>query len=217
MTLQTEIRAYVRGIPSLPVDRQRELATMAKARHVYEWAEHGRAIDVRAAWIKSLRPGDIAWLADIRVLTMPKPPRTSGPMRDLGAAIASVLATGAIIHDEIARVRSDDRKAWAAHVSWALHTARNAERNQKRAKDRQKRKPSGRALVAKWQSSLMDKHRERAARIWRDPIYKSADEAKAALPDELRHASIRTLYTILKTRRPGDPTAGGRGRKRKSR
>ena len=49
MTLQTEIRGYIRGIPALPVERQRELAAIAKCRHVYEWGEHGRSIDTMTA------------------------------------------------------------------------------------------------------------------------------------------------------------------------
>lgn len=217
MILQTEIRGYIRGIPALSVERQRELAVMAKCRHVYQWGEHGRAINVRDAWIKSLRPGDIAWLADLRCLTLPKPPRKSGPMRDLGAAIAAVLATGAIIHDAMAGVRSDDRRTWAKHVSWALETARNAERSQKRAARKMKGKPTPRMLAVKWLGAAMSKQREAAARIWRDPIYATAEAAQAALPDELQRVSKRTLYTVLGVRRPGDLTAGGRGKKRKSR
>lgn len=215
MTLQTEIRGYIRGIPAIPVDRQRELAAIAKCRHVYEWGEHGRKINVRDAWIKSLRPGDIAWLADIRCLTLPKPPRKSGPMRDLGAAIAAVLATGAIIHDDRTGITSRDRARWANHVSWALETARNAERNQKRAKKRGPHKPSPRALATKWLAASMAEQREAVARIWRDPKFKTAAEAQAAMPMELQGVSMRTLYTIFDVRRPDDPTAGGRGKKRK--
>lgn len=215
MTLQTEIRGYIRGIPAIPVDRQRELAAIAKCRHVYEWGEHGRKINVRDAWIKSLRPGDIAWLADIRCLTLPKPPRKSGPMRDLGAAIAAVLATGAIIHDDRTGISSRDRARWANHVSWALETARNAERNQKRAKKRGPHNPSPRALATKWLAASMAEQREAVARIWRDPKFKTAAEAQAAMPEALQRVSMRTLYTIFDVRRPDDPTAGGRGKKRK--
>lgn len=217
MSLQTQIRAYMRGIPALPVERQRELAAIAGVDHVYEWGEHGRASNARDAWIRSLIRGDVAWLADLRVLTMPKPPRKSGPMRDLGAAIAAVLATGAVIYDSRAGIRSDDRERWQNHVEWALETARNAERNQKRAKARAKRKPSGKSLVAKWLSDVMTKQRAEAARLWRDPIYATADDACAALPAELQRASTRTLYKILGVRRPNDPGAGGRGKTRTKR
>lgn len=198
----------------MPVDRQRELAVAAGCHHIYEWGEHGRNNDMRYYWINSLRPGDTAWLADIRCLTLPKPPRKSGPMKDLGGAIAAVLATGAIIVDDRAGIRSDDKKRWQAHVEWALSTARAAERNQKRAKARgNKRGPMLRAIAIKWQSATMDKQRLQAERIWRDPKYKTAREAQAELPEELQKVSIRTLYTILDVRKPNDKRAGGRPRK----
>jgi hypothetical protein len=214
MIQNTQIRAYLRGIPALPIERQREMATEAVAERIYEWGQHGRKINMRDMWINSLRAGDTAWLPDIRVLVLPKPPRKGGPMRDLGAAIAAVMATGAIIVDARAGVRSNDRKLWQNHVQWALDTARNSERNQKRSKANSKRRvPILRALSVKWRSDLMAKQRAQAARIWRDPIYTTAEAAQAALPEELQKVSKRTLYTIFGVRSPGDKRAGGRPRK----
>lgn len=212
-TSPIQTRAYIRGIPAMPVERQRELAEAAGCHHVYEWGAHGRSVDMRYYWINSLIPGDTAWLADIRALTLPKPPRKSGPMKDLGGAIAAVLATGAIIVDDRAGIRSDDKKRWQKHVEWALSTARAAERNQKRSKTFRKGKPTLRSIAIKWQSATMEKQRLQAARIWRDPKYKTAREAQAELPDELQRVSIRTLYTILDVRKPNDKRAGGRPRK----
>lgn len=216
ISLQTQKRAYLRGIPSLSLDRQKELAAKANCDHTYEWLEGGRKINARDRWLNSLRPGDEAWLADIRVLVLPKPPRTIGPQRDLGSIIAAVLATGAIIVDDRTGITSRDRKDWANHVEWALGIVAQGERNRRAVWRNAAKARAGKGLAPKWKSDAMVKDRESAARIWRDAKYRSADAARADLPEELRGASMRTLYNIFGQRRPGDKSAGGRG-KRKTR
>lgn len=215
MMLKTQKRAYLRGLPSLPVGRQRELAVTAGCDVVYEWGEAGRKANSRDRWLGSLRDGDVAWLPDIRVLVLPKPPRVGRPTSDLGAAIAAVLATGAIIVDARVGITSKDRKTWANHVEWALAHAAQGERNQRRQRASLKNARSKRGIATKWMSAEMTAERERYRDVWCSARYPTDEATKAGMPDELKSVSVATLRRIFGPRFPGDLSAGGRGRKKK--
>lgn len=214
MKLQTQARAYIRGIPSLPVDRQREMAADYGYDYIYEWAEAGRKIDVRDRWINSLRNGDIALVGDLRCLIKPKPPRESGPQIDLADTLIAIIEQGAVIVEMRTGIRSDDRKEWQKRRKEALAQAAQGERDQRSQQRAMTKARAKRGVSIRWRSPAMAKQREAAARIWRDPIYKTWREAQAALPEELHTVSLRTLYTIFDVRHPGDLRAGGRGKRK---
>jgi len=70
-----------------------------------------------------------------------------------------------------------------------------------------------------WFATDMAKERERWGQHWRDPKLRGRSDADvfAMMPARIRKI-LKSRYTarnILGPRRPGDPSAGGRGKKRK--
>lgn len=84
--------------------------------------EYDMASAVRDDWIRSLRPGQIGWIARLSLLAEPK--RLSGPRpsRDFAVAIAAVMrrvGLGARIIEGDTGVTSDDEKAFADAIGRA--------------------------------------------------------------------------------------------------
>ncbi len=202
------IRAYLRAIPSLPIERQREMARDASVGVTYEWGEGGRKINVRDMFVRSLQSGDVAWTPDIRCLLLPRPPRTRRPVIDLSTVIDAIRDTGAIIVDGRTGIASSDRKSWANHLAWALEHAARGERNQKRRK--RTVAAAQRGLVIRWKSPAMAAQHARYLDAWCNlKKYPTAEAAHAAMPDELRACSVDTVRRIF------GPRGGRGGRPRK--
>lgn len=221
MVVENQTRAYIRAIPGLPIARQREMAADVGAHATYEWGEAGKQMDIRSAWLRSLRPGDVAWLPSVLCLIVPPDsrPERYRPTSDLGAVLADLCARGVIIEDAKAKVSTRDPTKWGAHIRWAMDRASQGERSRaamrRAAKKSQVERMPG--TVARWLADGKAKDREAARRVWTSALFRSDQEAADALPPELSGLSGSTLRRILGPRRPGDPRAGGRGKKRKSR
>ncbi len=212
-------RGYLSPIRGLPMDTQEEMARDAgiPEKTTYRRGEVGRNRLARDYWIRSLREGDVAWVPDIRVLILPRHDRAGKrPGADLAAAIIAVISKGAVLVDHKAGLNSKSA-GWQAHVEEAINSVAQVHRTQEkvdsaaaiaRAKRRQ-------GMVARWKAPSMKAERERWAAVYRDPVYPNAEAAIAALPDELRGMSKPTIERIFGRRRPGDPKAGGRGKRRK--
>ena len=215
MIVENQTRAYLRAIPGLPIDRQREMAADAGC-IVYEFGE-ARGQDVRSAWIRSLREGDTAWLPSLLVLVVPrdKRPEKYRPTSDLGAVLAEMFARRVVIYDAKARVSSADPSAWGRHVKLMLEKASQGERSFASIRRATKKGMATRTpgVVTRWLADAKALDRLAAQRIWTSTLYKSDRDAAAALPAELAQLSGNSIRAILGPRRPGDERAGGRPRK----
>lgn len=71
-------------------------------------------------------------------------------------------------------------------------------------------------VLDRWNDADMKHAKERWGAVWRDPKYRSAKEAFAALPKQVQDdlGTIRTAYRVFDRRKPDDPCAGGRGHKK---
>ncbi|TXH52666.1 MAG: hypothetical protein E6Q97_15180 [Desulfurellales bacterium] len=210
-------RAFLRPVVSMTMDQQRALAVKSGCGAIYAWGKSSDRVNPRERWIASLEPGDVAWVADLRCLLLPKPPRKVRPVIDFSLTVERIRATGAVIVDAVAGISSDDKKRWPEHYKRALERVANGERalRRKLAKARARsRKPAnaGKGIVALWRSPAMAAERDRCLDIWCNvKRYGTAEAAQAAMPfDDLRRASLLTLRRIFDSRYP----AGKRGRKR---
>lgn len=217
-TYKSEIRGYVCPIPGLPIPVQRRMAADANCRHVYEAGplDTGGLLP-RDRWMQSLRPGDTAWLPSIRCLILPAAyrPQPYRHVADVCRCLNMLLATGVIIVDAKARVTSEDPEAWANHVyqeGLKISAGIRPEHVRKRAyKAAEAAREPG--VTARWLAPAMAEQLERQRVIWTGAG--SLERVMRQLDPDLRGRSSRTLYEILGQRRPGDPGAGGRGKKRK--
>jgi len=212
--IPVQTRAYLRGIPGLPLAMQRLMADDAGAHAVYEWGEI-KGKDSRAMWMRSLRAGDTAWLPSLQCLVTPPDarPKKYSPTIDLGASVAELTAREVRIVDAKAKIDSaSDPAKWAEHVRAAMARASQGERS-RRSLMRSLKKARGMGMpgvVARWESEAKAADRERAMVIWTSSMFKSDQAAAAALPEDLQGLSGSTLRRILGPRRPGDAKAGGR-------
>lgn len=215
MIVEKQTRAYLRAIPGLPIERQREMAADAGC-IVYEFGEH-KKMDARQAWARSLREGDTAWLPSLLSLILPPDnrPERYRPTSDLAAILAELCARRVEIVDAKARVSTRDPTAWANHVRLTMERASQGERSRAALRRSVKKAQAARmpGVVARWLADAKAKDRLAAQRVWTSVLYSNDVDAAAALPPELAQLSGGTLRKILGPRRPGDKRAGGRPRK----
>lgn len=219
-TDKTETRAYLSPLSGFPVERQRIMAADARCNAIYV---HGPVdtggMHPRERWMDDLRAGDTAWLPSIRCLVLPARdrPERYRPLAEMCRALNKLLAKHVLIVDAKAGCSSADPEKWADHVyAEGQHVSAGMRSIVQRRKSIRKaaalRLPGVRA---RWAAPAMAAELERQRVIWTGAG--TVDRVIRHLHPELRAMKLRTLYDILGPRRPDDPTAGGRGRKRKSR
>lgn len=186
---------------------------------VYEHGEAGRRLSARRGYVLSLRAGDQAWLPRLDVLILPKDERQGRrATTDVAAVIAEILGLGAVIVEGSTGVTSLDGIAWRERVEWLMRKAGTGRMTRTRAKRIGAKGGAvlrARAVATRWKSPAMRAERERWASVWRDPIYSSAEAAAEAIDvDDLR-GRVTMCRRVFGPRRPGDPRAGGRPRRKK--
>lgn len=213
MTHVKNIRAYLRPLKGLTVERQRAMcdAVFPGVGTTYYDAHE------REAWLRALRSDEIALVARLDVLPEPKRPGIkTRPMADFSAVLSEAQRRAHAIMDAEARLSSLD-KGWRELVEY--HGQRIARGHRELPKKRAKvmaRKRWDKAepgVRERWQSPAMRTEFERWAQHWRDPQHTAAS-AFAALPDHLRKefGSLTTTQRIF-----GPRTTGKRGRRPKRR
>jgi len=214
------MRGYISPTPGLSIEMQRKMAKDAGCAVVYEFgkADTGGMLP-RDRWLSTLCPGDTAWLPAVRCLVFPKQWRPEGyrPVPDMCRALNLMLATGVIIADARAGITSEDPKAWAEHV---YNEGRKISAGLRPEHVRRKALAAAEAvrepgLRVRWLAPAKRADLKRQQVIWTSAL--SDEEVREHLDPELAGYSLKTLYNVLGVRRPNDPGAGGRGRKRKSR
>lgn len=186
MTHMKNIRAYLRSLRDYPIDAQREAVAAAGAKIIYV---EGEVANARAAWIKALRPEEIAMLPRLDVLPVLRAPNGVRPSVDFPAILATVQDRCLYIVDAASGVTSKDGKRWHELVAWTAHkiTAGRAlpvEQAKRMAQKRWDNAAPG--TVARWMSPHMTKTRHRWSQHWHDKRFKSEREAFEALPEEVR-------------------------------
>ncbi|MDX2289697.1 MAG: hypothetical protein NW217_12850 [Hyphomicrobiaceae bacterium] len=214
MTIPDTKRGYIRPIPGLPIERQRQMARDAGCDAIYEWEGGVGRLD----WIKGLRSGDTAWVPSLLVLTTPPGQRDgTKPSAELAAIISAALGRGAVIVEAVTGRTSRDKCEWAERVQQAVAHASQGERPLAVRKHQTRQATAARVaagVTARWLALKGSAEYEQARAIWTSAAYETWEQARAALPDdELRRLSRPSLYAIFDARRPGDKRAGGRPRK----
>lgn len=215
MTHVVNIRAYLRPLRGLPVERQREMCEAACPGQTITFYE----VNEREAWLRALRSDEIALVARLDVLAEPKRPGVkTRPMADFSAALSEAQRRARAVMDaETGASSSDPGSSWRRLVEYTgQRLARGTRRLVKKDAKRMARKRWDKAapgLRERWQSPAMRTEFERWAQHWRDPQHTAAS-AFAALPEHLQKefGSLTTARRIF-----GRRTTGKRGRRPKRR
>lgn len=211
---------YVRSRPRLPADEQIEDAFESGCNLVYVDLGRGRMRvvdaagegpelkrDARAEWIKALGVGrdTVAWVHRLDVLLRSKAELTGAqPSRDVAAILSATAAKAHALVEGSTGTTSDLSADWQARVAWVMSravggTAKDIERQREHGRKGAKA-AKAKSPVRRWKRKSMREQFDAAARIWRDPIYRTREEARAALPEELRSLSVVTLWRLFRGR-----------------
>lgn len=197
------IRAYLRPLRDYSLDEQRKAVESAGAKVVYV---EGETPDARRAWLKALRPTEVAMLPRLDVLPVLRTPKGKRPSVDFPAALAEVQDRCLYILDAHHGITSKDGKNWHDLVAWAAHkitVGRALPSKRGRAMARKRWANAEPGTVARWMSPHMADKRHRWAQHWRDPKYGSEQKAFDALPDELK-AELGSKSTARRIFNPKD-------------
>lgn len=188
-------RAFIGDIPRLSRDKQIEICKEAvpELDAIYEPKEFD-------LYVRNLRSDEVALLARLIALAERKP-KGRRPGIAFFLRVMQLRDNCAYIHDVEADIKSTDGQAWYDHVeSTANKIMRGRALPKERARELARKSHADRApgLVDEWLSKAKAKDRKRLASHWRDPVYKNAQEAIAASPDEeLKSASVSTWTRIF--------------------
>lgn len=186
MTHVKNIRAYLRPLRDYPLDAQRKAVEAAGAKVIYA---EGEVADARAAWLRALRPDEVAMLPRLDVLAVLRTPSGPRPSVDFASTLAAVQDKCLYIHEAESGTTSKDGKRWHELVAWAAgRVAGGRALPAKKARAMAKKRWANAApgTVARWLSPHMAKDRHRWGQHWRDPKYGSEQKAFDALPDDIK-------------------------------
>lgn len=190
--------AYCAPITGLHTELQVQMAEEAGCSKVYRRDENSAA-DVRGRFVRVLRPDDVAWVADIRVLVARKADRNGvRPSDDFHRTLRAVEATGATIMDGRTGVTSRDGEAWLDLIEWASRRIWSVHRKQvavnRSLRDARAARPAG--IVRMWKSKTMEAQRKAAASIYFDARFSRAQNV-ARLPKPLCDMHPVTSWRIF--------------------
>lgn len=216
MTHVANVRAYLRPLRGLPVERQREMCEAACPGQTITFYE----VHEREAWLRALRSDEIALVARLDVLAEPKRPGVkTRPMADFSATLSEAQRRAhAVMDAETGASSSDHGSSWRRLVEYTgQRLARGTRRLVKKDAKRMARRRWDAAepgTVERWQSPAMRSEFARWGQHWRDPSFPNAEAAFAALPEALQKefGSLTTARRIF-----GRRTTGKRGRRPKRR
>lgn len=205
-------RAYLRAIEGLPLDRQRALCSAVANATFYEG-------DERDGWLRALRRDEAALVARLEVIAAPKAIGGKRPLVDFTATLSVLLHKARVVVDAETGITSDDGRKWSDLVEWTAQRIATGSRRlpRKRAKSMAAKRwgAAEPGLVERWRSPAKKADRERWASVWRDPAYANAEAAANAVDVAELRGRETACRRVFGPRRPGDPRAGGRPRKRK--
>lgn len=184
------IRAYIRSLPGHPLARQRERCEEAGATRIYE-------DDQRAAWIRSLRPGDVAMIDRLALLAEPRRPGKLRPGADFAATLAAILARCAEVREAATGISSHDGQPWLDAVARAaeqvsagrtLTPARARKIGERGRSVMQERSAS--ATLARPEAKPLLKEIEA---LWMSPAFGHRDDAAEAINQLLERHGLPRL------------------------
>lgn len=185
--------------------------------------EYDLASVTRDNWIRSLRPGQVGWIARLALLAEPMRPSGPRPSRDFAVAIAAVMrrvGLGARVIEGETGVTSDDEKAFAEAIGRAADRVAAG----RRLTPARARKMGAKAVaiaiekspVRRWQSKEMAREFKRFGAMWRDPIY-TETTATEAINETLVEEGKPALGSSATMRRIWGPRVPASAKKPKAR
>ena len=206
----TTARALIRDWPHARAEAQRKAARRDGATVIYD-ARAGQ----RDAWIRALRPGEVAWIYDLALLAEPA---TSGtrPASDMAHAAARLswrLSRGAVLVVGKTGQRIEREADLVAFADAAGRVA--AGRNLSPQRARQMGRAGRDAAIERSAASLIKRPDiaplvPTLRAVWRSAEYAHREDAAAAVNDILRERDLpplggwQTIYRLW----------GGRGRRK---
>lgn len=210
--------ALYRPVAGLSVDRQREacqaVAKQIGAKIAMEYDATNDA-DALHEWRSGMRSADIAIVAKLFCIPDWRAPKAR-PTSVFGETLTDFASRDIVLISAMDQVASADGAKWVAAVRAAHDTLAGGNRKlpRKKAQDMARRSHESRAdgAVRRWTTEAMSDVRERWAIVWRDLKHSRAEDAFAAMPEDVRRdiGSIQSARRIFGKRRPGDKKAGGR-------
>lgn len=219
--LPTQYTAFVRGLRDFSADHQRKLIAKAVAALGGKVvAEYDAATQPgeRDEWIKRTRPAEGAIVAGLYVIPEPPVPKVR-PSADFVMALQWLATSCAIIVDAETMTTSRDGQAWLDLIkSAAGKTAKGRQLTPRRGREMAKKRwaKAEPGAVERWKSPAMQHAVKRYSAIWRDPVNKNDAAAFLAMPADVQRdlGSPTTARRVFGRRKPDNPAAGGRGKKR---
>jgi hypothetical protein len=185
--------------------------------------EYDVATLTRDNWIRSLRPGQVGWIARLSLLAEPMRPSGPRPSRDFAVAIAALMrrvGLGARVIEGETGVTSDDEKAFAEAIGRAADRIAGG----RRLTPARARKIGEKAVaiaiekspVRRWKSKEIAREHKRFGAMWRDPTYTEVTAA-AAINETLTEEGKPTLGSPATMRRIWGSRSPAAARKLKAR
>lgn len=214
---------FIRPLRDFGEEYQRKLIADYVKRHggkvVAEYVQGTLGGEERNEWLRRTRPSEGAIVADLSVIAEGRAKGNGSPTADFAAVIAGLMSSVAIVVDARAGITSKDGAKWRDLVqSAASRVAGGRQLSARRASEMAKAKNRAHPGVkAHWHSPKMKHALKRWQQHWRDPEFSSARAAFEAMDADVQEeiGSLSTANKIFGPRKPGDPSAGGRGKKRK--
>ena len=110
------IRIYIRDMAILSAAKQAKLTGDG-----VQYVEEPMTSRVRASWLRSLRPGDVARVARLSLLAIPNSKNGPRPNADFIGCITRLMQRGVRIEEAESGVTSDDHEAFAKAVEQAAN------------------------------------------------------------------------------------------------
>lgn len=212
-----------RAVSGIPVARQQEACrALVKELGLKISAEYNADTepDALKEWRRGLKSTDVAIVAALTCI-----PEWRAKGAKPGPVLGEVLLDFATRKPPMLLISAMDGVSSAEGAKWLAlaRTAHDAlslgarKRPRKEYQRMAKLSHAARGASAEARFAALPKSvQDACGATWRDPRFSNADDARAALPEDVKRdiiTSVSVAYRVLKERRPGDKRAGGRGRK----
>lgn len=198
-------RIYLHGTPAWSEDEQEALAREWCRKYnlhiaLYRASNPGD----RDLWVRNLGQADVGIMCRLDLLVPPKPGRR--PSHDLALAIAKASKRAGLLVEAMTGITNQDEARWLEAYEKALHRVSTGRRYltrrkaQAMARKSHVRRPKG--ILRKWtdDNPVMIEERAKWGAVWKSRKFDNWEQARDAMPDDLKAASRATLWRIFGSR-----------------